>query len=659
MKIRVISLLLTIALTLAMFLPAAHADTVSDSEFEAARLQNQIRQIYSAAQRNSGRYTFNGWCGTLVSWQLYLMGIDSGLHGADGKNQYDLYAARDVTCGGYGVKRYPASQYSLKQALNAITRNGTVDAYNILVGFQRTNTAAGQIYGHAMVIHGIVDGTVYFMECYATSLGGQYWAEGAPISCSIDTFCDYYNRWTVFDGVIHFGVKSYTQLCSGYGANMMAVMKTDTEALTEPVDEGINEASGVVENLTKGQQVEISGLFETPEGGLWYQVELQSGTGYVPADTAAPAANENAGVSLMQAQIPASAREGVGVVLRGNVSSLYGDLTRVQVQVYGAEEEPVLQAQMEVSGKTASLSDYRLDRDLTFRSLDVGAYRIVVTADVQEAYAQDGQVATRERTVTVWQSELRIVADWNYYYKVSFDGNGGDADADQWTMAAGQTLTGFPGAVRSGYRFDGWALDPEGENPVTPETVPQNSVTLYAQWTPINSVEEDPLNQLAESKWENGAGGYWYLVSGLRFLRHRDGSWPIGWYELDGQRYFFNENGVATTGWYTVDGNTYYFLPDGACVTGWQEMDGVLRYFDPEGALGNGWRILEDQQYYLDENGSPVTGWTTIDGAQCLFSEDGVLQMTLRGTVEDGYYVVYDRTAAEQMMDEDAKLLLG
>jgi hypothetical protein len=56
------------------------------------------------------------------------------------------------------VKAYPASQYTLLDALNTITRNGTLDVYNILVGFQRTNTQLGSIYGHALLIHGIIDG---------------------------------------------------------------------------------------------------------------------------------------------------------------------------------------------------------------------------------------------------------------------------------------------------------------------------------------------------------------------------------------------------------------------------------------------------------------------------------------------------------------------
>lgn len=657
-KFRVISLLLTIALALAMFLPAAQADAVSANHNEAARLEKQIRQTYAAAQRNSGRYTFNGWCGTLVSWQLYLMGIDSGLHGADGKNQYDLYAARDVTCGGYGVKRYPASQYTLKEALNTITRNGTVDAYNILVGFQRTSTAAGQIYGHAVVIHGIVDGMVYFMESYSTSLGGQYWPEGSAIVLPIDTFCDSYNRWTVFDGVIHFGVKTYAQLCTAYGANMTAMIKENTDALTEPVDEGINEARGTVEHLVAGQQVEVSALYETPEGGLWYQLELSGGTGYVPVEVVLPLQEKTEGVSVTDPQIPAFARKGAGVVLHGNVSSPQSDLKKVQVLVYGEEEKPVLQAEMETSGKVASLSDYRLDRYLTFRELDVGTYRVVVLADVLDTLIRDGQTVTQERTVKVWESQLRIVTDWKYYYKVSFNGNGGETEVNQWTYGNEESLTGLPVATRSGYRFDGWALDPEGTEPVKPEDVPQKNVTLYAQWTRVYDRESDPLNA-AGGVWHECSAGFWYETEGLRFLRRTDGGWPVGWYIVDGAQYFFNRAGAVVTGWQKIAESDYYFLSDGKLATGWQEIDGIRYYLGTGGSKQTGWVTLENRQYYLDETGAMVTGWTTIGDNEYLLGEDGVLQMTLRGTEENGCYVVYDRNAAEQMAAEETKLLLG
>jgi hypothetical protein len=45
----------------------------------------------------------------------------------------------------------------------------------MVVGFQKTNTAAGSIYGHALVVHAILDGIVYFVECYDSAVGGRYW----------------------------------------------------------------------------------------------------------------------------------------------------------------------------------------------------------------------------------------------------------------------------------------------------------------------------------------------------------------------------------------------------------------------------------------------------------------------------------------------------
>ncbi|MBR2032058.1 MAG: hypothetical protein IKA04_07580, partial [Alistipes sp.] len=126
MKLRVISLLLAIVFVILLITtPASAAAT------EVAELKEQIRNTYRTALRYSGRWSFNGYCGFLVNWQTYLLGIDTQKYGRDGKDEYDLYSNLGTTTGGYRVKCYPTAQYDLRAALNAITRNGTVDAYNI------------------------------------------------------------------------------------------------------------------------------------------------------------------------------------------------------------------------------------------------------------------------------------------------------------------------------------------------------------------------------------------------------------------------------------------------------------------------------------------------------------------------------------------------
>ena len=63
--------------------------------------------------------------------------------------------------------------------------------------------AAARRYGHALFIHGIENGMVYFSDSYAQKVNGVRCKEGAPIVCSVDTFANLYKRYKL-DGVIWF-----------------------------------------------------------------------------------------------------------------------------------------------------------------------------------------------------------------------------------------------------------------------------------------------------------------------------------------------------------------------------------------------------------------------------------------------------------------------
>ena len=184
--------------------PQGPSNTVLPNSLASpSALRQQIQYIYQAAKRGAGTSTFKGYCAWYVNWQLYLLGINREFVGGNGNQEFDNYCDLTRSNGGYNITAYPAKSYSLRGALNAITESGTRDAYNILVGFQVGSGADGLKYGHTCFIHGIVDGQVYYSESFAATVDGVKHPEGAPIVCSIDTFCDYYT-WAVLDGVILF-----------------------------------------------------------------------------------------------------------------------------------------------------------------------------------------------------------------------------------------------------------------------------------------------------------------------------------------------------------------------------------------------------------------------------------------------------------------------
>lgn len=528
------------ALVLPTRVDAASADKVQ-------QIQQQITTTYRTALRRSGMGSFNGWCGSLVNWQTLLLGIDQQMYGCDGKNQYDLYRNMDTTTGGYRVKAYSASEYTLLSALNEITQGGTIDAYNILVGFERTNTEMGSIYGHAMLIHAILDGQVYFMECYSASLGGQYWAEGAAISCSIETFCDYYNAWTVFDGIAYFGVKNYADTCEEYPASEYALVQEDVAVYSEPNDPGLYEAQPTEQVLKAGQTVLITSLLKTPGGAYWYALNNQEA--YVPADALSTLSPYYGDVTLQNLRIPEALRQYSGFSMRGNVIASNCRLSKVDVIVYEASadpENPCLSASLEADGKEMNLNTWKLSREMLFYTLPAGTYRIAISAEVS-SYHLDGDTPSKHtRKLPLWCSEFQIIPSRDEYVTVSFDGRGGQPEIAQTVTATGSTLNTLPQATMEGKVFLGWSLDPEGTLPVSKETVMLNSTTLYAQWAEGSE---------SFSGWRN-INGSWVLYTGS--VPH------TGWIQQGGLTLYQLSNGSRLYGWHNIDDTWYYFTSTGA-----------------------------------------------------------------------------------------------
>ncbi|MBQ1564687.1 MAG: hypothetical protein IIZ82_01035 [Clostridia bacterium] len=166
------------------------------------QLLDQIRLTYQTAKKTARVKSFKGKCGRYAGLQLVVLGINTKYVGCNGKNAYDAYKNKTETSGGYQISAYPAKEYSLKEALQAIAANDS-HARNILVGFEKGTSKAGKKYGHVMFIHGIESGLVYFSDSYAQTVDGRQYKEGEPIVCSIDTFAELYKRYKL-DGVIHF-----------------------------------------------------------------------------------------------------------------------------------------------------------------------------------------------------------------------------------------------------------------------------------------------------------------------------------------------------------------------------------------------------------------------------------------------------------------------
>ena len=574
MKLRVISLLLAIAMTL-LLIPTTAADAVATTPNEIIQ---QIRTAYKRSVSGSGMSSFNGYCGTLVSWQTFCLGIDKRVDLCDGNKQFDRYCNLSKTAGGYSVKTYPAVKYSLEGALNAITQNGTQDAYNLLVGFQKTNTTAGQIYGHAVFVHAIIDGIVYFVECYNATVGGRYYSEGQPISCTISEFAAYYDRWTVLEGVIYFGLKTYADVCTRYPSAMKAMAVVDGYIYEEPGDPGIHEPEAT-EKLVSGQWHTVTGLLKTPNGKYWYEIQMNNRPRYVEAETLIMGSMDVSGLGVSGLKVPGCLRKGNGFTMGGTILSENSTIRTVSVNVTTVDSpiKPIVSATMEVGGKSASLNKTQLNNALTFRKLPAGTYVLRLTAEIESYVLDHGEVTTRTKQVTLWSGQFLVVGDWSTYPTVNFNGNGGDAKLDQMVVAKNAAIGSLPEAERSGYSFAGWTLDKAGTMPVTAETVITKNTTLYAQWT---------LGHSGEGGWQETEEGWHYCA----------GNSPVeGWITFGDLRFYQYSDGTLAKGWVMIDQAMRYFNDAGALITHLDSHSGMGFDADTEGKGTLGWLATGNQ----------------------------------------------------------------
>ena len=554
----------SLALALCLLMSLVPATAYAAESTEADRITQQIATLYRQTLRGTGMSSLHGYCGTMVNWHLYLMGITTTVIGNDGNMEYDYYSKQEYTSGGYRVRPYSASDYTLEEALNAITYNGTRDVYNIVVGFERTNTVAGRRYGHTSMIHAILDGVVYFSESYGTSLNGVFYPEGSAITCSIAEFAAYYAPWTEFEGVLYFGQKTYAESCEYYHAYLYATISQQTGMYTAPCQTEVDDRSSFIRTLQPGERITVTGMYLNPEGEYWYQVDDGS-VAYVRADATQVQTMCYDDVTVSALDAPKVLRYGRAFDVKGKIKSVYNEITSVRAQVFTSGDETkshVMSASALVDGYSYSLSGTRLSNQLAFRLLEVGSYRYEMAVVVGNHYFADGHLQTEWKTLKFWISDFQVVQSTSGNCSVTFDANGGSTSLNAVDVVVGEKLNALPEASRDGYVLEGW-YTADGTK-VTEDMEITGNTTLYAKWTCASDI--------------NG----WHLHDGS-WVYYLDGQIQTGFITIDGITYHLNQNGSLDTGLVEVDGRLYYFYGNGAMHHGWLELDGKTYYMCGEG----------------------------------------------------------------------------
>lgn len=603
------TILRILSLTMAFLLLVCVFPTVQTSAYqtEEYRISKQVEDIYKAALKATNRYSFHGYCGAAVDWQVYKLGIISKVVGANGNDQFDMYRYDSYSTGGYRIKAYPAKNYTLKEALNAVSENGTKNAYNLIVGFQKTNTSAGRKYGHAVFIHAILDGVVYFTESYALTIGGKTYPEGKCIAVSIDQFCKSYNAWTTFDGVINFGLKTYNDSCQEFPAYLYASVNQETVLYSAPCVPEVDDRSMPLRTLQAGERISVIGLYLNTEGEYWYAVEDQQ-TGYIRADATTVQSMRYDDVAVAGVAAPTVHVQGNTFNVKGVVTSTYNTICSIRGQVFatdGSALRHVMTTTDTVSDNRYSLSYSTISNRLAFRLLEEGSYRYELAAVVSNNYYADGQLQTEWKTVKLYLSNFQVQEKKGQTVTVTYDACGGTAELNAAELTQGQTVNTLPGATREGFDFAGWYTAEEGGEKVEEDFIPEGDVKLFARWTEC----------VDANGWYSQDGRDYYIMDGQRIT---------GFFQVEGITYYQTEDGFLFTGWLEFNELRYYFNANGSMHTGWLYLDNSTYYFGSDGTAFVGWAVIDENTYYFTEDGL-LTGEQTISGEKYTFSDQGIL----------------------------------
>lgn len=78
--------------------------------------------------------------------------------------------------------------------------------------------------------------------------------------------------------------------------------------------------------------------------------------------------------------------------------------------------------------------------------------------------------------------DITVYAKWSAFsYKIQFE-NTGDSDIDDILAEAGSTIVAPDDPIRDGYEFSGWYIDALSLEPFVFSTMPNEDLTLYADW---------------------------------------------------------------------------------------------------------------------------------------------------------------------------------
>lgn len=519
-------------LALVLALSALPVGAGAKAEDAATQLYNKTRRSYTSSLASYGKPSFYGYCATLVAYQLRYNGITKYAELCNGNEMYDRYKNKTRSAGGYYIHPYSAKDHTLEETLNVISENGTKDVYNILVGFQWTNTAAGAKYGHTVFINGIVDGTVYFTESFDSATIGK---EGTVGQVSIAKFAKMYGSWTRYEGCIYF-TKDYAESLQRWDTELFVRTRFDVQLRSQPCLLGEKDCV-LLRSVTAGERLRVTALLQSWENEWFYEVQDGTYTGYIVAQAAALEQCAGEDVGVRDLMIPQSITPEQTLNLTGTAYSGHGRIRSVETVVTDASGAEVFRSEETVEKRTWALTGVKLPEFPT------GGYNLTVTAVVETPYLVEDRL--EEDTVSVqlvsapfWVGPMTRVDHVRSVPVTAQKPEGWSRQDGTWYYYEnGQPYTGWLWEHGIRYYLDETGAATTGWATIDGQTcLFSDSGALCTGW-----IRED--------------AGMRYCSTAGRFVN--------GWVNIDGARYYFEEGIMQTSGTVTDGVEVYMLQPDG------------------------------------------------------------------------------------------------